>query len=376
MIRPAFDAAQRVVIKAGSALLNGGSGPIDAIASDIAALMDAGKQVVLVSSGAVALGRPRLNLPDGALSLEQKQAAAAAGQPVLVRTWDTAFSRHGRSTAQTLITLDVTEHRRRWLNARATVNTLLDCGLIPVVNENDTVATDEIRYGDNDRLAARVAQMIGADLLVLLSDVDGLYTADPGRDPDAELIPDIDRIDDRIRAMAGGPMQDSGVGTGGMRTKIMAADMAANSGCATLIGLGTETRPVMRLRDPAIGTCFHPVRSSRKARESWIAGSLGTTGIVHIDAGAEAALRQGKSLLPIGAVRIEGAFERGDTLRILAPDGRLAGYGISAYDAADAERICGCHTRDIESVLGYRRASVLVHADDLVISGPDQETES
>ncbi|MDG1418456.1 MAG: glutamate 5-kinase [Maricaulis sp.] len=369
MTRPAFTAARRIVIKAGSAIVDGQSPACAAIANDIAYLRATGVDVVLVSSGAIALGCPRLGINrDGEtdrLSLEQKQAAAAAGQPALIQAWEQAFAAHNITTAQALITLDVTESRRRWLNARATLNTLLGYGAIPIVNENDTVATDEIRYGDNDRLAARVAQLIGADLLVLLSDIEGLYDADPRSDPAARLIGDIPTIDASIHAMAGDAV--SSVGTGGMKTKILAAEMAASSGCATAISLGSVEKPVLRLASKSCGSWFHPSQSTASAREQWIAGSLNPVGKICVDDGAASAVLQGKSLLPIGAISIDGKFERGDTVQITNAGGKLIARGISAYDAADARRILGRQTGEIEAILGYRRSAALVHTDDIVL---------
>jgi glutamate 5-kinase len=365
--RPDFQSAGKIVVKIGSALIAAGSDTIEEIARDIAALTRTGVQIVLVSSGAVALGRPRLGLQSQNLTLEQKQAAAATGQPVLVQAWETAFARHDRSTAQALITLDVTESRRHWLNARATLNTLLDYGIIPVVNENDTIATDEIRYGDNDRLAARVAQLIGADLLVLLSDIEGLYDEDPRKNAKANLIRDVETITPAIHAMAGSTHASTGVGTGGMRTKLLAAEFAGASGCATAIALGSIASPVSRLSSRDCGTWFHPARSIAKARERWIAGAISRNGEICIDEGAATALRSGKSLLPVGVVSIEGTFERGDTVRITNFDGQLVARGVSAYDAPDARRILGRKTDEIESILGYRRSAALVHADDIVV---------
>lgn len=370
MTRTALSSARRIVVKVGSALLRADSAVISAIASEIAALMGAGVDVILVSSGAVAMGRSRLGLADGHLTLEQKQAAAAAGQPVLVNAWEAAFAAHDRSTAQALITLDVTESRRRWLNARATLNTLLEYGLVPIVNENDTVATDEIRYGDNDRLAARVAQLAGADLLVLLSDVDGVYTADPRHDPAARKLDSITEITPDIHALAGEANSAAGVGTGGMRTKILAAEMAAQSGCGTLIGRGSAQGPLTQFDQDQAGTYIQPAQSASKAREAWIAGSLSPNGQIHIDAGAAKALRAGKSLLPVGVTRIAGQFERGDTVSIIDADGAVLARGVSAYDVQDAHRIQGCQTDAIESILGFRRAAALVHADDIVLSQP------
>ncbi|WP_417482692.1 glutamate 5-kinase [Maricaulis sp.] len=370
MTRPGFDAARCIVVKVGSSLLQSGPSVIDAIADDIASLAGQNRRVVLVSSGAVALGRPRLGLDAGSLTLEQKQAAAAAGQPVLIGEWERAFARHGRPTAQALLTLDVTESRRHWLNARATLNTLLDLGAVPVVNENDTIATDEIRYGDNDRLAARVAQLIGADLLVLLSDIDGLFDHDPRTHPGARRIGEIERIDAAIHAMAGGANTETGVGTGGMRSKILAAEIATVSGCATAIGPGAAARPVLGLAQQECGSWFHPTGSTVSARAAWIAGAHSPNGEIRIDAGAASALQAGKSLLPVGTIAIEGHFERGDAVRITGPDGAAIARGVSGYDASEARRICGCKSSEVEALLGYRRAAALVHADDIVLATP------
>ncbi|MAK63469.1 MAG: glutamate 5-kinase [Maricaulis sp.] len=367
MTRPALASLTSIVIKAGSALVQAGPEVLSAIASDIARLREAGVNIVLVSSGAVALGRDRLGLDQPVLSLEQKQAAAAAGQPRLAAAWEAAFEPHGLVTAQALLTLDVTENRRSWLNARATLQTLAELGAIAIVNENDTIATDEIRYGDNDRLAARVAQLIGADLLILLSDIDGLYDQDPRLHPDARFIADIPRIDDRIHAMAGSANTAAAVGTGGMRTKILAAELAARSGCATAIALGLAPKPVLSLEDFAHGSWFHAARSSASARKAWIAGSVSPDAAVKVDDGAVRALRSGKSLLPVGMTGVDGRFERGDTIRIVDPQGRTIGRGVTAYAAEDAARIAGARTEEIESRLGYRRASALIHVDDLVL---------
>lgn len=367
MSRQSLQSAGRIVVKIGSTLLQAGPAIIDAIARDVAELCSTGQQCVIVSSGAVALGRPRLGLEPGTLSLEQKQAAAAAGQPVLVNSWEQAFASHGRSTAQALLTLDVTEDRRRWLNARATLDTLLELGAIPIVNENDTVATDEIRYGDNDRLAARVAQLVGADLLVLLSDIDGLFDADPRANPAARHIPEIKSIDDAVRNMAGGANTAAGAGTGGMSSKVQAAEIATASGCSVIIGDGHKDQPVQRLANADCGSLFCPAGSTASARQRWISGAASPNGEIRIDAGALNALRQGKSLLPVGVISVAGSFARGDTVRISDEQGQTLARGVSAYDATDAARIAGHRTEEIETLLGYRRAPALVHADDLVL---------
>jgi glutamate 5-kinase len=366
--RPALDALKSVVIKAGSALVQAGPDVLCVIARDIAALHASGVKVVVVSSGAVALGRARLGL-EGPLSLEQKQAAAAAGQPRLAAAWDAALEPHGLATAQALLTLDVTENRRSWLNARATLATLLDLGAIPIVNENDTIATDEIRYGDNDRLAARVAQLVGAELLVLLSDIDGLYDRDPRRDPSARRIGLVERIDASVHAMAGEANASASVGTGGMRTKILAAELAGRSGCATAIALGTADQPVLSLAREDFGPWFRPVRSAASAREAWISGAESPAGAIRIDAGAVKALQAGKSLLPVGVRQVEGHFARGDTVRILDEAGTIIGRGVCAYSAEDCRRIAGMRSEEAEQCLGFRRASALIHVDDLVLHG-------
>ncbi len=369
MTRPAFETVQTIVVKVGSALLQSGPDVIDRIAADIAALHAKGVKIALVSSGAVALGRPKLGLPTGSLTLEQKQAAAAAGQTLLVDAWARAFERYDLHTAQALITPDVTEVRRRWLNARATLRTLLDLGAIPVVNENDTVATDELRYGDNDRLAARVAQLVSADLLVLLSDIDGLYTADPRKNPEARKLDFIGNITPEILAMAGEANAKSAVGSGGMVTKLAAAQIAGTSGCATAIAHGEADNPVLALRNRDHGSWF-AAENGAKARKSWLAGALDIRGDIRVDAGAARAVQAGKSLLPVGVVSVNGQFERGDPVEIRNPDGIAIARGICGYDAEDARRIAGRKTGDIETLLGYRRSAALVHADDILLSEP------
>ena len=366
--------ARRIVVKVGSALLiDEATGAADrawlaAFAADAARLKARGQQLLVVSSGAVALGRKRLGLGRGKLDLPQKQAAAAAGQSLLMHAWEGALAPHGIITAQVLVTRDDTEMRQRWLNARATVETLLGLGVAPVVNENDTVATDEIRYGDNDRLAARVAQMIGADLLVLLSDVDGLYASDPRRDPGARHIPVVAELTAEIDAMAGGANADSGVGVGGMATKLMAARIAAGAGCATMITLGGRPAPLGAVEEGARHTLFEPSLTPAAAYKAWIAGSLAPQGALVIDAGAVAALRDGKSLLPAGVRAVEGQFGKGDAVVVLGEDGREVARGLARYDAAEAERIRGLRSAGIEAVLGYTAGPTLIHADDLALA--------
>jgi glutamate 5-kinase len=370
-----LSAARRIVIKVGSALIvDGETGEPDRVwlrdlVADAARLAKRGQQVLIVSSGAVALGRRRLGLTRRALDLPEKQAAAAAGQGLLMRAWEEAFEPYGLQAAQVLLTRDDTETRRRWLNARATMETLLSLGVIPVVNENDTVATEEIRYGDNDRLAARVAQMIGADLLVLLSDIDGLYSADPRANPDARHIPLVEELTPEIEAMAGGSNASAGVGVGGMATKLTAARIAQGAGCATLITLGNRPDPLQAVEDGARATLFEPSQSPSAAYKSWIAGSLAPQGSVTVDAGAVTALKSGKSLLPAGVRKVEGRFEKGDAVLVLDPSGREVGRGLSRYDAAEAERIMGLRSDAIEGVLGYTEGPTLIHADDLALTG-------
>lgn len=369
-----LSSARRIVFKVGSALLvdpqtgAANHGWLQAFCEDAARLRARGQQVVVVSSGAVALGRRRLGLTGAkSLTLPEKQAAAAAGQSLLMRAWEEAFEPHGVGVAQILMTRDDTETRRRWLNARATVETLLGLGVVPVVNENDTVVTEEIRYGDNDRLAARVAQLAGADLLVLLSDIDGLYTADPRRDPAAEHLAVISEITPRIEAMAGGANAASGVGTGGMATKIAAARIARAAGCATLITLGSRPSPLKAIEDGAKSTLIEAGASPAAAYKAWIAGSLAPQGWVSIDAGAAAALAKGKSLLSAGVRAVEGPFDKGDAVRVRDETGREVARGLIRYDSADAHRIAGLRSDAIEAELGFTEGP-MIHADDLAVS--------
>jgi glutamate 5-kinase len=364
--------ARRIVVKVGSALVVGEDGPdrrwLAAFAADLARVRGRGQQVLVVSSGAVGLGRRRLSLPrKRALTLPEKQAAAAAGQSALMRAWEEALEPHGLAAAQILLTRDDTEVRRRWLNARATVETLLQLGLVPVVNENDTVVTEEIRYGDNDRLAARVAQMIGADLLVLLSDVDGLYTADPRANPDARHLPRIERLTPEIEAMAGGANAAAGVGTGGMATKLAAARIASAAGCATVITLGSRPSPLSALEQGERATVVEPSTTPAAAYKAWIAGSLAPAGVLTVDAGAAAALRRGKSLLSAGVTGVDGGFGKGDALVVRDEAGREIGRGIVRYDAVDAARIRGLKSDAIEAALGYTEGP-MIHADDLALA--------
>ena len=365
--------ARRVVVKVGSALLvdpaagQANHNWLASMAADVARMRARGQQVLIVSSGSVALGRQRLGLGRRALTLPEKQAAAAAGQSLLMRAWEQAFEPHALTTAQILLTRDDTETRRRWLNARATVETLLELGATPVINENDTVVTEEIRYGDNDRLAARVAQMIGADMLVLLSDIDGLYTADPRSNPSAQHIPVVHEITPEIDAMAGGANSGAGVGTGGMATKLIAARIAGGAGCATLITIGSGEAPLRAAEEGARSTLFEPSTTPAAAYKQWIAGSLAPQGRVTVDAGAERALRSGKSLLPAGVRAVEGRFEKGDAVAIVGEDGREFARGLVRYDAAETVRVQGVKSSQIEAILGYSGGPTLIHADDLAL---------
>jgi len=368
--------AKRVVIKVGSSLLvDWETGKADGLwltglARDAAALKARGCEVVIVSSGSIPLGRRRLGLMNKRLlSLEEKQAAAAAGQSLLMRAWEEALEPHGIHVAQVLLTRDDTETRRRWLNARATMGALLGFGAVPVINENDTVATEEIRYGDNDRLAARVAQMISADVLVLLSDIDGLYTADPRSNPDASHIPLVAEIGDEIEAMAGGANASAGVGTGGMATKIAAARIAQGAGCATLITFGRrdDADPLAAVEAGARATLFVPHATPAAAYKQWIGGALAPQGSLTVDAGAATALKAGKSLLPAGVKAVEGQFGRGDAVVVKDEAGREIARGLAAYSADAARAIKGLRSDAIEGVLGYAGRGVLIHRDDLVV---------
>ncbi|MUO79687.1 glutamate 5-kinase [Agrobacterium vitis] len=362
---------KRIVIKIGSALLvDRGSGLkhawLDAVCDDIAALRAKGVEVLVVSSGAIALGRTVLNLPAGALKLEESQAAAAVGQIALARHWSESLSRSSIVAGQILLTLGDTEERRRYLNARATINQLLKLGAVPIINENDTVATTEIRYGDNDRLAARVATMTGADLLILLSDIDGLYTAPPHLDPDAKLLPVIAEITPEIEAMAGGAASE--FSRGGMRTKIDAGKIATSAGCAMIITSGKLLNPLRGIDEGAAHSWFAPSAMPVTARKTWIAGQLQPAGILSVDAGAETALRAGKSLLPAGVREVSGQFHRGDTISVVGLEGREIARGLAGYDADEARRIAGHKSAEIEALLGYAGRSAMIHRDDLVMT--------
>jgi glutamate 5-kinase len=363
--------ARRVVVKVGSALLvDAEKGRLnrtwlESFAADIAHLRRRGQEVILVSSGAIALGRRHLKLSAGPLKLEESQAAAAVGQIRLAHAYKELLEAHEITVAQILLTLGDTEQRRRYLNARGTLQTLLSLGAVPVINENDTVATAEIRYGDNDRLAARVAQMTGADCLVLLSDIDGLYTANPHENPEAELISRVLDITPAIEAMAGGTT--SGFGTGGMQTKIAAAKIAVGAGCHLCIAKGATQHPLKRIEEGARCTWFVPSSTPSAARKQWIAGTLRPAGAISVDEGAVRALLQGKSLLPAGVTRAVGRFDRGDTVSIVGPDSLEVARGICAYSDGDTARIMGRKSTEIENLLGFRGRDEIVHRDDLVL---------
>ncbi len=375
---PRIANARRIVVKAGSALLaDEERGAIrtrwlGALAADIAALKAGGADVLLVSSGAVAVGRGLLGLDRPRLRLEEKQAAAACGQIRLSHAYQTALARHGLRCAQILLTFGDTEERRRYLNARSTLQTLLRLDAVPLINENDTVATNEIRYGDNDRLAARVAAMIGADVLVLLSTIDGLYTADPRKDPGARLIPEIRAITPEIEAMAGDA--PPGYSSGGMVTKLEAARISMGAGCRMVIADGRRNHALRDL-DTSPTSWFLPASTPRRMRKQWIEATLKPSGVLVIDDGALRALRAGKSLLPAGVVSISGAFDRGDAVILRDGAGQEIGRGLIAYAAEDARRIMGHKSREIVELLGYRGRDEMIHRDDLVLregnGGPD-----
>ena len=371
MNTPALGDFRRIIVKVGSSLLvDAKAGAIKeswlaSLTADLAALHRDKRDILVVSSGAIVLGRAVLKLASGPLKLEDSQAAAAVGQIALARTWADALSRHGITAGQVLVTPGDTEERRRYLNARSTIDKLLEWRAVPVINENDTVATTEIRYGDNDRLAARVATMVSADLLVLLSDVDGLYEAPPDADASARHVPCVARVTPEIEAMAGAA--GSELSRGGMQTKIEAARIATNSGTHMVIASGRVEHPLRAVAEGARCTWFLTAANPVTARKKWIAGTLEPKGTLVIDAGAVAALRRGKSLLPAGIVRVEGAFARGDAVIIRGPDGAEIGRGLSAYDADDAEKIRGRSSPDIASILGFSGRTEMVHRDDLVV---------
>lgn len=366
---PDVTRARRLVVKIGSALLVDRSRGLrrdwlEGLAADVVAAKARGADVILVSSGSIALGRGVLGWPEGALALEQSQAAAAVGQIRLARAYEEVLAPHGITTAQVLVTLEDTEDRRRYLNSRATLQTLLVAGVVPIVNENDTVATDEIRFGDNDRLAAQIAVTVGADQLILLSDVDGFYSANPKEDPTAERFAVVETITPEIEAMAGDPV--SGLSKGGMKTKLMAAKTAVAGGCAMAIMEGSVARPLAALAAGAHCTWFLPEGDPQAARKRWIA-AMKPRGEVRLDAGAVGALRQGKSLLPAGVTAVAGSFGRGEPVALLDPAGAVIGKGLIRYTAAEARAIAGHRSGDIEGILGYAGRAALVHRDDMVV---------
>ena len=370
---PSLADFHRIVVKVGSSLLvDAEAGRVKeawlaSLAADIATLHGETRDILVVSSGAIALGRAILKLPKGMLRLEDSQAAAAVGQIALARTWSEALGRHGIGAGQVLVTLGDTEERRRYLNARNTIARLLDWRAVPVINENDTVATNEIRYGDNDRLAARVATMASADVLVLLSDIDGLYDAPPERNTDARLVPLVERITPQIEAMAGTAASETS--RGGMVTKIEAAKIATTGGTHLVIASGRIENPLRAITEGGRCTWFLTPANPVTSRKKWIAGSLEPKGTLTIDAGAVAALRRGKSLLPAGVIRVDGQFSRGDAVVIRGPDTAEIGRGLVAYDAEDAVRIRGRSSADIPSILGFDGRVEMVHRDDMVLGG-------
>jgi len=365
-------AARRIVVKVGSALLVDEYGSVHKewlknLAEDLARCRSRGQEVIIVSSGAIAVGRRHLGLSEGRLRLEESQAAAATGMARLAHAYQEALSKHRLTVAQVLLTIDDTEDRRRYINGRNTLETLLKHGAVPLINENDTIATEEIRFGDNDRLAARVAAMISADLLILLSQVDGLYDGDPtGRD-DARHIPEVrGSISDEIACMASTSISETG--SGGMITKLEAARIAMGAGAGMVIARGTGSHPLKNIEDGARCTRFIPEASPKTARKNWIAGALKPMGVIIVDDGALNALRSGKSLLPVGVADIKGSFERGDAVIVQTILGTEIARGLSAYSAADAGRIIGNKTSEIETILGYRGRDEIIHRDDLVLS--------
>ncbi len=365
-----LSAARRLVVKIGSALLvDRTTGALradwlQALAQDIHWLKGLGADVIVVSSGSIALGRGVLGLPPTTLALEQSQAAAAVGQIRLARAYEEVLAPHGITTAQVLVTLEDSADRRRYLNSRATLEQLLSFGVVPIVNENDTVATDEIRFGDNDRLAAQIAVTVGADQLVLLSDVDGFYSANPAEDPGATRFELIERITPEIEAMAGDA--GSGLSKGGMKTKLMAARTATAAGCAMAITEGSTMRPLRALQEGAPATWFSAQTDPQAARKRWIA-AMKPRGTVTLDAGAVAALGRGKSLLPAGITAVEGRFQRGDSISLLDPQGRSIGVGLTRYAAAEAREIAGHQSAEIEALLGYPGRAALIHRDDMAL---------
>ncbi|QEO17759.1 glutamate 5-kinase [Acetobacter vaccinii] len=368
---PSLSNAKRLVVKIGSALVVDPhkAAPrqewLASVAEDIALLRQQGTSVTVVSSGAIALARHSLGMTEGVLRLAEKQAAAAVGQIRLAQAWSNALSAQSLTAAQLLLTPEDTEDRRRYLNARATLKTLLELGCVPVINENDTIATAEIRFGDNDRLAARVAQMTDADQLVLLSDIDGLYTADPRTNPEARHLPIIETLTPEIEAMGGAP--PPGYSSGGMRTKLLAAGIATRSGCAMAIAIGKTLHPLKALMDGARCSWFLPQAQTPTARKQWIVGSLNPAGEILVDDGAAAALRHGRSLLPAGVLAVKGDFSQGDLVEIVENGGRVLAHGLAAHDAEDTRRLAGHHSTETSQLLGRPGRGEIIHRDDLVM---------
>ncbi len=370
MANLALNDYRRLVIKVGSSLLVDDRGRLDrawlhTLADDISFLMENDHEVLIVSSGAIAIGSTVLGINKRRARLEDLQAAAAAGQVQLVHAYQEVLGEHGISAAQILLTPDDTENRRRFLNARGTLGRLLEQSVVPIINENDTVATEEIRYGDNDRLAARVAQLVMADALILLSDVDGFYTADPGKNPDAEHIPEVAAITSDMLAMAGETRSD--IGSGGMATKVQAARIATHAGCSTIISSGAVEYPLHALSADGRCTLFRAEGTPAAARKQWLAGVLEVRGEIRIDDGAARALQTGNSLLPVGVVEVLGNFRRGDVVTVVGPSGKELGRGLAEYSNGEALRLRGCRSENIEEALGYKGRSVMIHRDDLVL---------
>ncbi|MGI9234129.1 MAG: glutamate 5-kinase [Woeseiaceae bacterium] len=361
---------RRLVVKVGSSLLVDETGELnrrwlESLALDIAGMQDDSHEILIVSSGAIALGSSVLGINKKRARLPDLQAAAAAGQVQLVRAYQEVLEKHRIRGAQILLTPEDTENRRRFLNARSTFGRLLELSVVPIVNENDTVATEEIRYGDNDRLAARVAQLVMADALILLSDVDGLYSSDPGTDPNATLVPEVRAISSDILATAGESRSD--YGSGGMATKVLAARIATHAGCSTIIASGTVENPLQNLADGGRHTIFRPEGTPAAARKQWLAGVLEVRGEIRIDNGAAKALQDGNSLLPVGVIQVDGKFRRGDVVTVTGPNGTEIGRGLAEYSDEDAARLKGCQSDEIEDRLGYRGRSVMIHRDELVL---------
>jgi glutamate 5-kinase len=374
MSQPAVDDFRRIVVKVGSSLLIGSDGRVDrqwlaGLAEDIANLHQRNHEVLVVSSGAIAIGSTILGINKRRARLEDLQAAAAAGQVQLAHAYEEALAHYEITTAQVLLTPEDTENRRRFLNARGTLGRLIERRVVPVINENDTVATEEIRYGDNDRLAARVAQLVMADALILLSDVDGFYTADPATNPEAEHIPLVTSITDEMQAWAGETRSD--IGSGGMATKVQAARIATHAGCATIITSGAVQQPLSQLAADGRCTLFRAPGTPAVARKQWLAGVLEVRGELRLDDGASRALRNGKSLLPVGVIEVLGNFRRGDVVTLVDSQGRELGRGLAEYSFDEARQLAGCQSENIESVIGYRGRAVMVHRDELVVFDRD-----